>query len=194
MPGIPYIVQDLLIETRFGISFPCNTGCQMRFIHEGEDLGGFYAYSKFGGIREAVKTAISDNRDLRAEYRCRSDGKRAYRFQRQPYGTTGFVGVSCGPYYDPRRDIEAFRYQVHWRRNSQQRSKTFHLSVGATPDQHLHAFRTAIQFRKEWECFLDDFDPGRYTLWRSYRLYEPGQPVLPDSFWETESKGESVAA
>lgn len=186
MAGIPYIVHDLLQETRFGISFPCDSGCQMRFIHEGVDLGGFYAYSKHGGIREAVQAAISDNKELRAQYRCRPDGKRSYRFQRLAYGTTGVVGVSCGPYYDPRRDIEAFRYQVHWRLDNQHKSKTFHLSEGATADQHLHAFRTAIQFRKEWEALLNDFDPSRYKLWRSHRLYDPGHPALPVSFWETE--------
>jgi len=54
MAKMPYIVHDLLEETRFGISFPCDSGCQMRFIHEGVDLGGFYAYSAFNGdIREA---------------------------------------------------------------------------------------------------------------------------------------------
>lgn len=183
MASIPFIVHDLLQETRYGITFPFSSGCQMRFIHQGVDLGGYYSYSKYGGVRESVLAAIRDNVALRTQYRRRPDGRRAYHIQRAPHGTTGVVGVSCGQYHDPRRDTEAFRYQVHWRRDSQRKAKTFHLSAEATTDQHLHAFRTAIQFRKEWEALLDDFDPTRYKLWRNCRLYLPGSPSLPDSFW-----------
>jgi hypothetical protein len=184
MSGISSTVLDLLEKTRYGVSFPDPTGCQMRFVHEGVDLGGFYAYSKHGGILEAVQAAIADNKALRDQYRRRPDGKRPYRFHRAPHGTTGVVGVSCGPYFDPRRDKEAYRYQVSWRRNERPRSKTFHLSASATADQHLHSFRTALQFRKEWESLLDEFDPARYKLWRTHRLYEPGYPVLPLSYWD----------
>lgn len=191
MAGIPDIAHDLLSGTRYGVSFPCDSGCQMRFIHQGVELGGYYAYSTYGGVREAVQAAIADNIALRDQYRRRPDGRRPYHFQRAPHGTTGVVGVSCGPYHDPRRESEAYRYQVHWRRAGVQKSKTFHLSSDATADQHLHAFRTALQFRKEWEVFLDEFDPTRYKLWRTHRLYEPGHPTLPSSFWGADTVEES---
>lgn len=51
MAAIPYSVYDLLAETRYGVSFPCDSGCQMRFKQEGKDLGGFYPYSQYGGVR-----------------------------------------------------------------------------------------------------------------------------------------------
>src|SRR5690554_7816248 len=95
MSSVSSVVDDLLRETRYGISFPCSSGCQMRFIHEGVDLGGYYSYSLYGGIREAVQAAISDNKKLRERYRCRPDGGRPYKLHRKPHGTTGFVGVSC---------------------------------------------------------------------------------------------------
>lgn len=188
MTEIPSAVLDLLEDTRYGVSFPVPSGCQMRFVHEGVDLGGFYAYSQYDGILKAVQAAIIDNKALRDRYRRRPDGKRPYRFQRAPHGTTGVVGVSCGPYFDPRRDKEAYRYQVSWRQNESPRSKTFHLSASANADQHLHAFRTAIQFRKEWEMLLGEFDPTKYKFWRTRRLYEPGHPALPLSYWDKTVK------
>lgn len=180
---IPEEVREILATTRYGISFPYPGICQMRFVHNGVDLGGSYPYSVYDGVVGAVNAAVADNVALREKYRCRPDGKRAYRIHRKPHGTTGVVGGSCGPYIDSRRGIEAFRYQVHWRKESARRARTFHLSQDASADQHLHAFRTAIQFRKEWEALLDGFDPTRYKLWRTHRLYEPGQPALPPSFW-----------
>ncbi|KXS55600.1 MAG: hypothetical protein AWU57_49 [Marinobacter sp. T13-3] len=182
---IPFEVRDLLAETRYGITFPCDSGCQMRFVHRGVNRGGgFYAYSQYGGVRPAVKAAIEDNLMLRKKYRRKANGKPTYRYRITPKGALGVVGLSFAHDYDRRRDVYSWRYQAFWRKDSKPRSRTFYLQWDATPDQHLHAFRTALQFRKEWEALLGEFDPARYTLWCTHRLYEPGHPRLPDDFWD----------
>lgn len=182
---IPEVVRDLLSSTRFGISFPDPSGCQMRFIQGGVNLGGFYSYSRHGGVREAVISAIRDNMALRGKYDRGPGGRLHFHSQREPRGSTGVLGVSGKPYYDPRRDTWAFRYQVSWHLNGVAKSKIFHLSDGCTTDHYLHAYRTAIQFRKRWETHRETFDPSRFSLWRTRRLYEPGEPLLPDNFWNT---------
>lgn len=180
---IPQDVLKLLEETRYGVSFPYPSGCQMRFMHNGVDLGDYYSYRAHGGIKEAVKAAIAKNVELRGRYRRSPKGRPIYRFHSRPHGSTGVVGVSGAKYHDSRRDIWAYRYQVSWRKNHRPMSKTFHLSDDCSPDQMLHAFRTATQFRAEWESTLDEFDHVRFQQWRVRRLYEPGQPLLPEGFW-----------
>ena len=188
MSSIPKEVQDLLEETRYGISFPVPSGCQMRFIHKGEDLGGFYAYSQWGGIRKAVEAAISRNMQLRMKYGRNEKGHLKTREVLETKGNTGVVGVSGNWTFDKRRNTTRWRYQVSWRMDGVPKSKTFDLSESATPDQFLHAFRTAIQFRKEWEMKKESFDPSPYRLWRVRRLYEPGRPLLPEGFFEDLSR------
>lgn len=185
MPGTPKAVADLLKDTRYGVSFPCTTGCQMRFVHKGEDLGGFYAYSQWGGVRPAVKAAIARNQQLRAKYGRNDQGRLRVREKLITHGNTGVVGVSGSWNYDRRRDSWSWRYQVSWRIDGVPKTKSFHLMASATPDQFLHAFRTAIQFRREWELTGNQFDPSRYQLWRTRRLYEPGTPLLPDDFFQS---------
>lgn len=180
---IPVEVRHLLESTRYGVSFPDPSGCQMRFVHDGVDLGGFYAYQKYGGLEQAVQAAIKKNIELRTIYHIKSDGRRRIQPKRMARGTTGILGVAGAKYYDSRRDKWAFRYQVSWRQHQKPKSKTFHLSYDCSSDQMLHAFRTAIQFRAEWEVMANEFDPAKYALWRVRRLYESGNPLLPDGFW-----------
>jgi len=181
---VPLEARDLLENTRYGISFPDPSGCQMRFKVAGVDLGGFYSYSAHGGVRQAVIAAVADNMVLREKHRRRAvDGKPSLRLKRRPGGSTGVRGVSGGVYYDGRRSTSFFRYQVSWRHNNRPKSKSFHLPLDASADQMLHTFRTAIQFRAEWELQLTEFEPAKYQFWRSQRLYEPGHPMLPQGFW-----------
>jgi hypothetical protein len=180
---IPEEVRDLLAGTRYGVSFPEPSGCQMRFIQDGVDFGEFFSCRQYGGVRQAVQSAIEKNKELRERYGRKPDGKPKHRIHRKRDGTTGVVGVSGALYYDKRRDTWAFRYQSSWRRKGKPQSKTFHLSKDATPDQLLHGLRTAVQFRKEWELMAEDFDPVRYQQWRVRRLYDPGEPLLPAGFW-----------
>ena len=188
--GIPKDVVDLLSKSRYGITFPCASGCQMRFKHRGKDLGGFYSYKQWGGVRKAVKAAISRNQQLRAMHRRRgSSGKVVFRLDGPPTSNTGFTGVSGSRYLDSRREKYYYRYQVRWQDpQGKAHIRSFNLVEPYTPDQQLHAYRTAIQFRKDWEMNLDLFRPERYQLWKSRRLYLESQPELPNDFWHAGEK------
>ncbi|MDC9603033.1 hypothetical protein PSH49_20815 [Pseudoalteromonas sp. GABNS16G] len=183
--SVPKEVSDLLKDQRFGISFPCSSGCQMRFVHRGEDKGGFYSYRQWGGIRNAVEAAISRNLQLRVMYKRRGrTGKPAFREGGQVCSNTGVIGVYGSRYFDQRREKHYFRYMVRWADpKGESKMKTFNLTEPYTPDQKLHTLRTATAFRKLWEMELDQFKPARFNLWRQKRLYEPGQPDLPPGFW-----------
>ena len=182
--AIPAEVTHLLESDRHGITFPCQSGCQMRFIHQGKDLGGFYSYRQWGGIKKAVEAAIQRNTALRAKYGRGKAGRIQTRSQFEPRSNVGVVGVSSSRYFDKRRQRYYFRYLVAWADGKGRRKvKSFNLLANSTPDQYLHAYRSAIQFRKEWEALLAEFSPSKYTLWRDKRLYAPGTPTLPADFW-----------
>lgn len=183
---IPTEVADLLADRRFGITFPCASGCQMRFIHERKDYGQFYSYAKHGGVRKAVLQAIKDNQALCARYRRRiSNGRPSFRVNETNRSNTGVNGVTGSSYFDSRRQKTYFRYQARWQDSKgKARIRSFMLVEPSTADQKLHTLRTAIHFRKQWEQDLDQFQPQRYQLWKSRRLYEAGHPLLPDDFWQ----------
>lgn len=180
---IPEEVRGLLSESRFGITFPCPTGCQMRFVQNGKDLGQFYAYSQWGGKLAAVHAAISRNQQLRTLYKRNKSGRPRVSEYTSSRSNTGVLGVSKNTYFDKRRNRRYARYMASWRKNKENRSKGFHLAADAPADQHLHALRSAIAFRKDWEVHRDSFDPARFKLWKQKRLYELGSPDLPSGFW-----------
>lgn len=180
---IPSNVSDLLTPRRYGVSFPCATGCQMRFVRNGRDLGGFYSFRQWGGARKAVEAAISRNRNLQAKYRFGSRVKKISPL-RTPNSNTGVLGVSGQWKYDKRRDHWEWRYQVRWQdRTGKSCSKSFYVPPCSSADWFLHALRTAIQFRKAWEAYPLEFEPARYKIWRTKRLYLPGTPDLPSEFF-----------
>jgi len=184
--SVPNEVQTLLKDQRFGITFPCKSGCQMRFIHNGEDLGGYFAYRQWGGLRKAVEAAISRNHQLRVIHKRQGrTGKAKFRKNAKARSNTGVIGVYGSRYYDERRAKHYFRYLVRWSdTKGKGRIKTFNLTEPYTADQQVHTFRSATHFRKAWENELEDFDHIRFKLWRQKRLYHPGQPDLPADFWE----------
>ena len=184
MANIPEDVRDLLADSKYGITFPCTSGCQMRFIQDGKDYGGFYSYKGWGGVRAAVEAAISRNIQLRAKFNRSSNGRRKLRSTSNPRSNTGVLGVSKNSYYDKRREQAFVRYTASWRIRSKPKSKAFHVKLDACGDHHFHALRTALAFRKAWELQGDQFDPAPFRLWKSKRLYEPGHPPLPQDFWE----------
>lgn len=182
---IPVEAQDLLTHRKFGITFPCASGCQMRFRHDGGDLGGFFSYASYGGIRQAVEAAIKRNQELCKQFgRKRATGKPAYRADSQSSSNTGVSGVSGSEYQDSRRNKTYYRYAVRWAcPDGRKRIKTFNVMAPYTSDQLEHARRSAIAFRKEWEARLDEFQPQMFQLWREYRLYDEGHPPVAMDLW-----------
>lgn len=180
---MPPGVEDLFTDTKYGVSFPDRTGCQMRFVHKGKDLGWYFNYNDYDTPRDAVLAAIATNKAYREKYKRLPNGRPTV-FERAPSGTLGVLGVSGSWLEDKRRGSWSYRYQVNWLQQGNKKTKSFWLAADSTPDQFLHGYRTAIQFRAEWEALKDDFDPAHYSLWRSRRLYEPGRPLLPTGFFD----------
>jgi len=181
---IPNEVRDLLSESRYGISFPCSTGCQMRFMEKGENHGGFYSYRQWGSVRRAVEAAISRNLQLRALFGRNKSGRPRIRNRVAASSNTGVLGVYKNSYLDKRRGVTYIRYMASWTEKGKTKTRGFHLLESATADQHFHALRTAIAFRHAWENDGDAFDPDRFTLWKQKRLYAPDEPELPADFWD----------
>ncbi|GEM_PF-2240321 len=171
---IPKQYQAILENDAHGISFPCKSGCQMRFIRNKVDMGGFYSYKQWGGIDKALKAAINRNKQLKMLYP-------THRIKRQHKpkegASCGFNGVGYREKLDKRRnEIERF-YWVSYRRNGKPAVKTFSLGYSDfSADLQLHAYRTAIQFRAEWDADGNSMEEAKYKKWKSVRLYDPGYP------------------
>lgn len=171
---IPKQLRSILEIDAHGISFPCKSGCQMRFIRDKVDMGGFYSYKQWGGIDKALKAAMNRNRQLKMLYP-------THRIKRQhkpkPGTSCGFNGVGYREKLDKRRnEIERF-YWVSYRRNGKPAVKTFSLGYSDfSPDLQLHAYRTAIQFRAEWDVVGNSMDEDKYKKWKTMRLYDPSLP------------------
>ncbi|KMT67061.1 hypothetical protein [Catenovulum maritimum] len=162
-------LQQKLTENTFGISFPSRSGCQMRFVRNGKDLGGFYSYKQWGSVNKAVEAAISKNRQLKALYPISKTNRKR---KPKPDASCGFNGVGFREKLDKRRNkIERF-YWASFKRNGKPAIKTFSLGYKEfSADQQLHAYRTAIQFRKEWELLDSEMKEEKYKDWQNKRLY-----------------------
>lgn len=173
---IPKKLRDLLVADPHGISFPCETGCQMRFIRNKSDLGGFYSYRQWGSIEKALKAAIHRNEQLRALYPA-STIKRIHKPRQDT--SCGFNGVGFRQKLDRRREeIERF-YWVSYRKNGKPAVKTFSLGYADySAELQLHAYLTAIQFRAEWDLYGSDICEDKYRNWKKVRLYRPGYPSV----------------
>ena len=55
----------------------------------------------------------------------------------------------------------------------------------------MHAYRTAIQFRQEWDAYSDDTNFDKYKTWRKVRLYDPEYPKF-DLKRRRRRKGEKL--
>lgn len=96
--------------------------------------------------------------------------------------TTGIRGVSKSIQFDKRRSVYYMVYSVHWRINGKVKTKTFHVGRAddVTADQEVHAFRTAVRFRREYElskAMEDTFNPDAFKLWRDNRLYDQRKKI-----------------
>lgn len=150
-----------LKEDGHGLSFPCASGCQMRFIRNGENHGGFFSYKQFGGVGKAVSAAMNRNRLLRA------------RFSNSRKSVSDFVYLVQR--LDKRKCKTEWRYQVTYTKAGKPACKAF--SMGHTPpspEKLVHAYLTARLFRFYFEELGSDFDERAFTSWKTTRLYLPG--------------------
>jgi hypothetical protein len=159
------------------ITEPDNKGFQVRIVRNKKEYSRYFSHQMWGGKRKSLDSAISWRDQLLVLFR----EKNKYRQQTtlpSNKKSTGVLGVSRSVQYDKRRDIHYLVYSCHWRKNGNGHTKTFHVGRAGevSTDEELHAFRTAVLFRKEYEMFKDEgieerFSPDRYKFWRTEKLY-----------------------
>ena len=151
-------LQRELAADGFGLSFPCKSGCQMRLFRNKQNLGGFYSYRQFGGIRKAVLAAMNKNRTLRALLH--PDENSFVYFKKR---------------FDKRRSKEEWSYQVSYRRNGKSATKTFSMGYREpSAAKCVHAYLTARLFRFYLEELGEEFDASCFKDWKVCRLYMLG--------------------
>lgn len=157
------------------ITHPGNTGFQVRVVRNKKEYRRYFSHKQWGSKQKSLKAAISWREQILALV---GDVKPAIFSNK----STGVVGVSKIVKYDKRRGSWSLFYSCHWRKNKKARTKQFYVGLAndVTADEDFHAFRTAVQFRKEYEFFKetgreDLFSPQKYKLWKTERLYGIGQ-------------------
>lgn len=155
------------------ITMPDPHGFQVRLVRMGVEYSRYFSIKVWGGKKKALEAA-QNWRDL----------KRASLPKHKPYlndtpanKTTGVNGISKIVHLDRRRGTKTLRYQVSYL-NQERKPTVRTFQVGriesVTADDDLHAFRTAVMFRKEYEfarAVEADFHPERFKDWKQERLY-----------------------
>lgn len=153
------------------ITEPDIRGFQVRVVRDRKEYSRYFSHKSWGNRKKSLKAAISWREQMLAAI---GDKKLT------PIGhkSTGIVGVSKTIHYDKRWGSSALVYSCHWRKNNKAHNKTFQVGLvdEITADDEFHAFRTAVQFRKEYEFYKEVgkehlFEPEKYKFWRTERMY-----------------------
>ncbi len=156
------------------ITEPDPFGYQVRIVRRGVERSRYFSHKLWGGKKKSLKAAM----DWRDQMLVILKGSRT-RFMKTPRNkvSTGVTGVSRTIKYDKRKDKSYLCYTVFWIKDGTPRNKTF--QVGnvdtITADEELHAYRTAVLFRKSYEYAIDNdkyFDDSLFKNWKNVRLYE----------------------
>ncbi len=160
------------------ITEPDNKGFQVRIVRNKKEYSRYFSHKLWGGRQQALKSAIN----WRDQTLVLFSSKPTYQQMTRIFPnkiSTGVTGVSRTIQYDKRRDVRSLIYSCHWRLNGKGHTKTFHVGrmEEINADQELHAFRTAIRFRHEYEMYRangleSQFDPTKYKNWKKERLYD----------------------
>ncbi|WP_022946977.1 hypothetical protein [Methylohalobius crimeensis] len=157
------------------ITEPDPFGYQVRIVRRSVEHSRYFSHKLWGGKKKSLQAAIR----WRDQMLVILKGSRT-RFMKTPCNklSTGVTGVSRTIKYDKRKDKSYLCYTVFWIRDGKPRNKTFQVGniKTVTADQELHAFRTAVMFRKAYEYAIDNdlqFDENLFKNWRNIRLYEP---------------------
>lgn len=160
-------------KERRNITQPDPNGLQVRVVRQGVEHSRYFSFNVWGGKQKALEAA-QNWRDM----------KRASLPKETPFindapknNTTGIYGISKVVHHDKRRNTSSLRYQVSYKtKDDRQTVRTFQVGrlEEITADMDLHAFRTAVCFRKEYELARslgEDFDAERFRNWKKERLY-----------------------
>ena len=159
------------------ITEPDKHGYQVRIVRKGKEYSRYFSYKMWGGKAKALKGA----KNWRDQMLAVLGPKGIQLHEQKPCAhkrSTGVRGVSRSNQHDKRRGKRYLVYEVFWKNDGKSKNRTFHVGpLGeVSADQELHAFRTAVYFRKEYEFCVElgiRFDWARYQPWKHERLYEP---------------------
>ncbi len=158
------------------ITQPDPKGFQVRIVRNKKEYSRYFSHGRWGSKLKALEGAKSWRDQMLASLGDvnRYLPERAIASHKR---TTGIRGVSRSVQYDKRSDVHYLVYSVHWRIAGKAHTKTFYVGrMGeVSADEEFHAFRTAAQFRHEYELSKAaeiPFHPERFKLWKEKRLYE----------------------
>ena len=178
------------------ITEPDKHGFQVRIVRKGKEHSRYFSHSSWGNKDKSLAAAQSwrDQQLVFLGSRIKSLVDQAALTNNK---STGIRGVTKTVTLDKRRNKSYLVYQVHWKHKDVVKNKKFQVgSVDTvTADQEIHAFRTAVHFRKAYEMSVLedlDFDSQWYQNWKTNRLYE--SPIQLPSEREKLSSVESVSS
>ena len=158
------------------ITEPDKHGYQVRIVRKGKEHSRYFSHKSWGNKAKSLVAAQSW-RDQKLAILGKKIKSLVTQGPLNNNKTTGVRGVTKTITFDKRRDVHYLVYQVHWKQKGNVKNRKF--QVGAvdniTPDQELHAFRTAMHFRKAYEMCVEmdiDFDSSWYSNWKKNRLYD----------------------
>jgi len=156
------------------ITQPDAFGFQVRIVRRGKESSRYFSHKLWGGKPKSLTAAMA----WRDQMLVALKGSKI-RFLKPPKNktSTGLTGVSRTIKFDRRKDKSYLCYTVFWVLNGKSKNKTF--QVGnvdiITPDDEIHAFRTARIFRCCYEEAIDNdrvFDESPFVGWKKKRLYD----------------------
>ena len=161
----------MTIKGHKNITRPDKYGYQVRIVRGGKTTSKYFSFKSFDGEEGALAAALAWRNEQEQQL------PKLYINESPKNNSSGVNGVSRIIHWDYRQKTISLRYQVSFRANKSKPSiRTFHVGKLAeiTAFEELHAFRTAVHFRKEYErtrLLNIDFDTGRYRNWRKQKLY-----------------------
>ncbi len=159
------------------ITEPDIRGFQVRIVRNKKEYSRYFAHKLWGSKKKSLNAAINWRDQMLVMFK---ESKKHQQATPLPANkkSTGVLGVSKSVQFDKRRGVHYLVYSCHWRKDGIGHTKTFHVGRAweVSTDDELHAFRTAVLFRKEYEIFKDNgaesnFSPDKYKLWKTERLY-----------------------
>lgn len=156
------------------ITQPDDSGYQVRIVRRGKEYSKYFSHRLWGNERRSLQAAIHWRDQMDAVLLGRNK-----RFLKVPSNktSTGVTGVSRTIKHDQRKNADYLCYQVFWVNDGVAKNKTFQVgrAENVSPDDELHAFRTAVHFRTQYEYAIDNnlkFDDRDYAGWKKRKVYD----------------------
>jgi len=164
-----------MAKERKYISEPDPWGFHVKIIRSKEKYVKYFSHIQWGGKRKSLAAAKSWRDQLLAIL-----GPPDRYLIDRPAGpdnlSTGVRGVFKQITYHKKYDFESLAYTVCWKFNGETKSKSFYVGKlgNFTTSEELHAFRTAVKFRQEYELYKFNglrFDISRFNDWKNNVVY-----------------------